>query len=520
MEIVPRYRPVDPKADFPALEREVLAFWRADGIFERSLDRRRGAPEWVFYEGPPTANGAPGIHHMEARTFKDVFPRYKTMTGHLVPRKGGWDCHGLAVEVQVEKEIGTRSKRDIEAFGVAEFIRLCRESVTRHVDDFERVTERLGFWIDTDEAYLTMSPRYVQSVWWALKRLHELGMLYRDDKVTWYCPRCGTGLSDAEVAMGYAQVVDPSVYLRFPVTEGDPRLAGAAFVGWTTTPWTLISNLGLAVDPAEPYVRVESGLGDLVVAEARLDALRDALAAGGSSGEGKTLDRFPGSVLLGARYEPPFANVDGDTHRVVEADFVSMHDGTGIVHMAPAFGAEDLEVGRRQGWPVFNPVDEEGRFTDLAPAFVRGRFVKDADPDITEDLRSRGLLVEDGRIEHTYPLCWRCDTVLLSYARPAWYVRTTARKEDLVATNEAVNWYPEHIKRGRYGDWLQNNIDWSLSRERYWGTPLPVWLCGDGHVSVVGSLAELSELAGRDVTGLDPHRPAVDEVTITCPTCG
>lgn len=507
-----RFEPVYPKVSFPELERRVLEFWREADIFTKSLELRRDAPEWVFYEGPPTANGAPGIHHVEARAFKDVYPRFKTMTGHYVHRKAGWDCHGLPVELEVEKEIGTKNKRDIEAFGIAEFNRLCRESVTRYVDDWERLTERIGFWIDMSDAYWTMNTEYVESVWWSLKRLHEMGLLFEADKVTTYCPRCGTPLSDHEVAQGWTLVEDPSVYLKFPIVEApDPSLVGASILGWTTTPWTLISNLGLGVDPSGRYVVIKRDGERLVVAEAlRRQALGEAGAVA------RTLD---GAALVGARYSPPFENVGGDTHRVVAADFVSIEEGTGVVHMAPAFGAEDLEIGLREGWPVFKPVDGEGRFTDQAPELVRGRFVKDADPDIIEDLRRRGLLLRAETYRHPYPLCWRCDTPLLYYARTSWYVRTTAEKDRLLEVNESVNWYPDNIKHGRYGDWLANNVDWALSRERYWGTPLPVWRCGTGHVTVVGSLTELSELAGRDVTGIDPHRPAIDEVTFACPDC-
>jgi isoleucyl-tRNA synthetase len=509
-----RYRPVDPKVDLPELERRVLEFWKDQAIFEKSLKRREDAPRWIFYEGPPTANGRPGIHHVEARTFKDIYPRYKTMTGHFVARKAGWDCHGLPVEVEVEKEIGTKHKRDIERFGIAEFIRLCRESVTRYVEEWERLTERIGFWIDLDEAYWTMNPEYVQSVWWALKRLHTEGLLFEDFKVTPYCPRCGTSLSDHELAQGYTTVTDPSVYVKFPVVEAqDSELVGVNLVAWTTTPWTLISNLGLAVAPDETYARVHRDGEALVVAE----KLRDTLGEGG-----EVIARFPGSKLVGARYEPPYPNAnDPGTHRVVAApEFVTTEEGTGIVHMAPAFGAEDFDMAKRQGWPMFNPVDDEGNFTDLAPEFVRSKFVKDADPEIIEDLRRRGLLVKAEEYEHAYPLCWRCKTPLLYYARPAWYIRTTAHKDDLLRANESVNWYPEHIKEGRYGDWLRNNVDWSLSRDRYWGTPLPIWRCGQAHDTAVGSLAELTTLASEDVTGIDPHRPAVDAVTIRCPDCG
>ncbi len=506
-----RYRPVDPKIDLPAMERDVLAFWREARIFEQSLALREGAEEWVFYEGPPTANGKPGIHHVEARVFKDIFPRYKTMRGFSVPRKAGWDCHGIPVELEVEKKIGTKTKRDIEAFGVAEFNDLCRQSVKEYVEEWNRLTERIGFWIDLDDAYWTMDRPYMESVWWALKELFGRGLLYQDDKVTAYCPRCGTPLSDHEVAMGYAQVTDPSLFVKFPVVDGSPEVMGASLLIWTTTPWTLISNVGVAVAGDEPYVRARQDGEDLIVAEARV----------GELGEGAVVvATFEGWALIGARYAPPFENVTGDAHRVVATDFVSMHEGTGLVHMAPAFGEDDLEAARKEGWPVFNPVDGEGKFNALAPEFVRGLSVKDANRPIIEDLRHRNLVLRAEDVEHTYPLCWRCDTPLIYYARPAWYIRTTAVKDRLLAVNEAVNWYPDHVKHGRYGDWLANNVDWALSRERYWGTPLPIWICPRDHRTAIESLAELSELAGRDVTGMDPHRPFIDEVTFACPTPG
>jgi isoleucyl-tRNA synthetase len=503
---------VDPKVGFPELERRVLAFWRDADVFRRQLEQREDAPLWTFYEGPPTANGRPAIHHTESRTFKDIYPRFKAMTGHYVPRKAGWDCHGLPVELEVEKEIGTKTKRDIEAFGIAEFNRLCRESVQRYVGEFEEQTERLGFWIDTDDAYWTMDTRYIESVWWSLKQLHARDLLFQDDRITTYCPRCGTPLSDAEVAMGYADVEDPSVFIAFRVSEpSDPTLAGTTLLGWTTTPWTLISNTGIAVAEDAPYVVVEHHGQRFVLAESRRqDVLPDDPVVAGP---------LPGSALVGTRYEPLYPNVE-DAHRVVADDFVSLEDGTGIVHLAPAFGPEDLEIGKREGWTTFKPVDGEGRFTDQAPAFVRGAFFKDADPSIVEDLRSRGLLLRAGTLEHAYPLCWRCDTPLMYVARTSWYVRTTAVKDRLLEVNERVDWYPDHIKHGRYGDWLEHNVDWALSRERYWGTPLPIWRCANGHDTAIGSLTELSERAGRDVTRIDPHRPAIDEVAFDCPGCG
>ncbi|MGZ4154814.1 MAG: isoleucine--tRNA ligase [Actinomycetota bacterium] len=507
-----RFEPVDPKVSFPELERRILAFWRDADVFHRSLEQRTGSPEWVFYEGPPTANGKPGLHHTESRTFKDLYPRFKTMTGFRVPRKGGWDCHGLPVELEVEKEIGSTSKRDIEAFGVAEFVKRCRESVTRYVDEWERLTERIGFWLDTDDAYWTMNTEYIESVWWSLTELHRKGLLFEADRISAYCPRCGTPLSDAEVALGYEEVTDPSVFVRFRLTDvpGDASLVAASLLGWTTTPWTLISNTGVAVADDATYALVERDGDRLILAE----ALRERVLPDWTD----TGVRLPGAALVGAGYEPLYPNVEG-AHRVVAAAFVSLEDGTGIVHLAPAFGPEDMEIGRREGWPVFKPLDEEGRFTDLAPAFVRGKFFKEADPDITRDLDERGLLLRAGTIRHTYPLCWRCSTPLIYMARSSWYIRTTAVKERLLEVNDEVNWFPEHIKRGRYGDWLENNVDWALSRERYWGTPLPIWRCPNGHDTAIASLTELSERTGRDVTGMDPHRPSIDEVTFGCPTC-
>ena len=519
----PRFRPVDPRVRFPELEERILAFWDDADVFRRSLEQREGAPEWVFYDGPPTANAKPHIGHALTRTFKDVFPRYRTMTGHLVHRKAGWDCHGLPVEIEVEKEIGTSGKRDIEAFGVAAFNERCRASVQRYVRDWEDLTRRIGFWIDMTDAYWTMDPVYVESVWWSLKRLHERGLLVEADKVTAYCPRCGTTLSDAEVALGYDTVEDPSVDVRFPIIEAsDADLVGASLLVWTTTPWTLPANTGVAVDPEAEYVVLEQGgaggTHERIVVAAPLAAgvVDDVDGAGAGWTRGRIV---PGRALLGARYEPPYPNVEG-AHTVVAGDFVSMDDGTGIVHLAPAFGAEDLDVGRAQGWPVFKPVGDDGRFTDLGPEFVRGLFVKDADPAIIEDLAGRGRLFRAGTISHTYPFCWRCQTPLLYYARTSWYVRTTAVKERLLAVNDAVDWHPEHIRHGRFGNWLENNVDWALSRERYWGTPLPIWRCPSMHLTVIGSLAELGTHAGRDLTDLDPHRPSIDEIVFACPECG
>jgi isoleucyl-tRNA synthetase len=509
------FEPVDPKVSFPKLEEKILDFWREAGVFAKSLELRKDAPEWVFYEGPPTANGRPGIHHVEPRTFKDVYPRFKTMTGYSVPRKAGWDCHGLPVELEIEKEIGTKTKNDIDAFGIGEFTRLCRESVTRYVGDFERLTDRIGFWIDMSDAYRTMDTEYVESVWWSLKRLWERGLLVEDHKVTAYCPRCGTALSDAEVAQGYQEVDDPSAFLALEILEGrDAALAGTRIAVWTTTPWTLISNMGLAVSASATYTEVRHNDSLILIAEPlRPKVLPDARPTGRS---------WKGTDLVGARYEPPYSNVDeGSTHSIVAADFVSMEDGTGVVHIAPAFGSDDLEVGRACGWPMFNPVDAEGKFTAAAlPEFVHGRFVKDADSRIIDDLQARGLLLKAETYTHSYPFCWRCATPLLYYARTSWYVRTTEVKDRLLEVNRSVDWFPEHIRDGRFGNWLENNVDWALSRDRYWGTPLPVWRCPSSHTTVISSLEELSGLTGRDCSSIDPHRPAIDEVTFPCPECG
>jgi isoleucyl-tRNA synthetase len=429
------------------------------------------------------------------------------------------------VELEVEKEIGTKTKRDIEAFGVARFNELCRQSVGRYVDEFERVTERIGFWLKLDEAYFTMSSEYIQSVWWALKRLHQMGLLYKDDKVTAYCPRCGTPLSDAEVSLGYAETEDPSVYVRLPVLTGRLADDAADLLIWTTMPWTLVPNTLAVVGEGIRYVLARGGRAGerpVVVAAERLEE---------SLGEGAEVIRdVRMDELVGARYRAPFdlvgpgspADPEGDPSSwrfVVVGDFVRIDEGTGIVHTGAAFGEDDLRVAREQGVPIVNPVDGEGRFDERCGPYA-GMYIRDADEHIIEDLREAGLLVWAGRHTHSYPFCWRCGTPLIYYARPAWYVRTTARKQELLEANESVNWYPDYIKHGRFGDWLANNVDWSLSRERYWGTPLPIWICSRGHETVVGSLEELSKLTGTDLSGIDPHRPGIDEVTIHCPECG
>ena len=506
--------------DLPTMEHEMLQRWQDGKVFERSLERTATGPLWTFYEGPPTANGMPGVHHIEARVFKDVFPRFKTMQGFHVPRQGGWDCHGLPVEVAVEKELGLSGKKDIEAYGVAAFNDRCRESVLRHVDAFEELTGRLGYWVDLDRAYRTMDPGYIESVWWSLKVIFDKGLLVRDYRISPYCPRCETPLSDHEMGQPdvYETVSDPSVTVRFPLVslpEGaNPLLAGADLLVWTTTPWTLVSNTAVAVHPDEIYaVARKAGDGDTVVVAGKLLAR--------VLGEGwHVTARVAGAELAGARYQPPFSLIDiPDAHMVVTGTFVTTEDGTGLVHMAPAFGADDMEAARTHGLPVVNPIGLDGRFEQSVP-MVGGVFFKEADQRLSHDLAERGLLFRSELYDHSYPHCWRCHTPLLYYALPSWYIRTTAVKDQLLAENERTNWQPPSIKHGRYGEWLRNNVDWALSRTRYWGTPLPLWECPESHLTCVGSLAELSELAGKDLTDLDPHRPFVDEVVLACRECG
>ncbi|GAB3343871.1 isoleucine--tRNA ligase [Modestobacter lapidis] len=507
------FRALPPQVDLPALEHEVLEQWEAGKVFARTLEGSADKPQWVFYEGPPTANGRPGTHHIEARAFKDVFPRFKTMQGWHVPRRAGWDCHGLPVEIAVEQELGFAGKPDIERFGIAEFNARCRESVERHVGAFAELTDRMGYWVDMSTAYRTMDSSYVQSVWWSLKQVFDKGLLVEDHRVAPYCPRCGTGLSDHEVAQGYETITDPSVYVRLPVTSGE--WAGRAdLLVWTTTPWTLPSNTAVAMNPEVTYVVARSGADTLVVAEPLLGAVF-------GDAEVEVLARTVGREWEFVHYQRPFELVEfpaGDAHFVVLADYVTTDDGTGLVHQSPAFGADDLVVCRGYGLPVVNPVDASGHFLPEVP-LVGGHFFKAADPALVEDLLARGVLYRELRYEHSYPHCWRCHTPLMYYAQPSWYIRTSAIKDQLLAENEKTSWHPENIQWGRYGDWLRNNVDWALSRDRYWGTPLPIWRndADPAKLVAVASLAELSELTGRDLADLDPHRPFIDEVTFTVP---
>jgi isoleucyl-tRNA synthetase len=517
------HRLVDPRASFPEMEEQVMARWRERDVFHESVRRREGAPAWGFYEGPPTANGNPGSHHVLARVFKDIFPRYRTMCGYYVERKGGWDCHGLPVELAVEEELGMTSKEDIERYGIAEFNARCRAKVLSHVEDWNRLTERIGFWIDLDNAYRTLDADYIESVWWALRTIHDKGLLFEKLKVVPYCPRCGTALSSHELGQPgvYQDVLDPSVYVRFPVVAVPPRASsegahdGDELLVWTTTPWTLVSNVAVAVDPELTYVRARVGDGPVYVL-AR-DLLSRVLGE-----DAEVLDSFPGRALDGVRYEAPFrfftaADYGERGHTVLIADFVTATDGTGLVHTAIAFGEDDFRLGEQYGLNVINPVRPDGSYDERIGEYA-GRWVKDADPDLIEDLRARGRLLRAEQYEHSYPHCWRCGTPLLYYAKPSWYIATSQIKDRLLGSNEAVGWHPEHVKHGRFGKWLEGNVDWALSRERYWGTPLPVWRCATGHMHVIGSFSELAELSG--VTLEDPHRPFVDEVRWPCADCG
>ncbi len=497
--------------DFPKLEEEILAFWKREKIFQKSVEARRGRPRYTVYEGPPTANGLPHVGHAQARSYKDLFPRYKTMRGYYVPRRAGWDTHGLPVELEVEKKLGLKSKREIEAYGIARFNEECRRSVFTYEKEWEAFTERIAYWVDLERAYATLEPTYIESIWWSLKTLFDRGLLYRDHKVVPYCPRCGTPLSSHELALGYKEIHDPSVYVRLPLKNpGALGLGRASLLIWTTTPWTLPGNVAAAVHPEFTYAAFQVGDEALILEEGLGRALLGE--------ETPVLKTFLGKELEGLAYEPPYPQGLEKGYFVVLADYVSREDGTGIVHQAPAFGAEDLETARAYGLPLLKTVDEEGRL--LVEPF-QGLFFREANRAILKDLRARGLLFKEEQILHSYPHCWRCSTPLMYYATETWFIKNTAFKEELLKKNQEINWVPPHIKEGRYGEWLRNLVDWALSRNRYWGTPLPIWVCGAcGKEEAMGSFAELRARAkGPLPEPFDPHRPHVDEVELEC-ACG
>lgn len=537
------FKEVSNKASFPEMDQRVLQFWREHNVFRKSVEQRPEGKRFTFYEGPPYANAAPGVHHILARIFKDVIVRYKSMQGYRVPRKAGWDTHGLPAEMEVEKQLGIRSKAEIEErVGIEEFNRLCRENVLSYLKEHEALTERIAFWVDLDDAYKTFTPDYMESCWWVIRRLWDDGLVYQDYKSVPHCPRCGTSLSDHEVALGYQEdTLDPSVYIKFRLLDPLPGAAGdqpTFVIAWTTTPWTLPGNVALAVDPDARYAVVEHEGERYVVAEAlREIAVGDFL---------EPISHVHGSDLVGRRYEPLYqpesdgwgvsalrfdaegrltaaGAADTPARRIVAADFVSMDDGTGIVHIAPAFGGEDFELGKREGLLFVQSVNLQGRMIAKGQPFD-DTFVKDADPIIMQDLEQRGLMFHSGTIRHTYPFCWRCGTPLLYYAKPTWYIRTTARKDRLISLNQEINWYPNHIKNGRFGNWLEHNVDWAISRERYWGIPLPIWRCQDcGRYHCIGSMADLRELAVDKAAAealSDLHRPYIDEVALRCEDCG
>ena len=510
----PQFEEVKAAVSFPEMEENVQKRWKQKKVFERSMSEREGGPEFVFYEGPPTANGRPGIHHVLARAFKDMFPRYKTMQGYHVLRKGGWDTHGLPVELDVEKRLGMTGKEQIEAYGVAAFNEMCKESVWEYLTDWEALTERMAFWVTLEDAYVTMKTDYVESLWWILKQFWDKGLLYQGYKVVPYCPRCGTPLSSHELSLGYKEgTVDPSVFVKFAVRGEENTF----LLAWTTTPWTLPGNVALAVGAKLDYVQVldESGAKLYLAKELAEKVLRPGYSV---------LAEMKGRSLVGKRYEPlyRFLPVDKEYAYVVAADFVSTEDGTGIVHIAPAFGADDLNVGKENDLPVLHTVDAAGQFKPEVTPWA-GVFVKEADPAITAELKGRGLLYKSGTYEHTYPFCWRCDTPLIYWAKETWYVRTSDYKDRLVATNQQINWVPDHIKDGRFGRWLENNVDWAMGRDRYWATPLPIWQSdapGSSYTECVGSIAELSAKTGVDQSALELHRPYVDNVTWPAPDGG
>lgn len=487
--------------NLPQIEEKILKVWRKKKIFEKSLKRNKSKERFVFFEGPPTANGLPGIHHVEARAFKDVLPRYKTMRGFLVDRKAGWDTHGLPVEIEVEKELGLKSKKDIAKYGLVKFNKKCRENVWQYKAEWEKITERIAFWVDMKEAYVTYENDYIESVWWIVKQIWDKGLLYKDYKVVPYCPRCGTPLSSHEVAQGYKTIKEKTIYFKLPL-KAEP---GSFFLVWTTTPWTLPANVAIAVGENITYVKVKVGEEKYILAKDRLSVLNEEYEIEGE---------FLGGTLVGREYDALYEmKLEKPGYRVVNAEFVSVQDGTGIVHIAPAFGVEDMEAGRVNDLPVLMTVDEEGNFKEEVAQW-EGQFVKNADPAIVTDLKKRKLLYKEEMYEHEYPFCWRCSTPLLYYAKTSWFIKMTALKDRLLANNEQINWVPDYLKHGRFGEWLKEVKDWTLSRDRFWGTPLPIWECDKCHeIKVVGSVKEFKKKLK------DLHKPFIDEMVFECSKC-
>ena len=504
------YKKVTTDMNFTAREKEVLSFWKENKIEEKSFHLRDGKENFTFFDGPPTANGKPHIGHVLTRAIKDLIPRYQTMKGKNVLRIAGWDTHGLPVELEVERKLGLDGKPQIEQYGIEPFIKQCKESVWKYLHLWENMSERVGFWVDMEHPYVTYHDNYIESVWWSLKQIADKGMIYQGHKIVPYCPRCGTALSSHEVAQGYKNVKETSAYVRFKV-KGEEN---TYLLAWTTTPWTLPSNLALCVNPHETYCRVRSNEGvTYIMAKPLVEKVLEGK-------EPEILSEMIGNDLRGMEYEPLYRFVEPDKKAwfVVSDEYVTMEDGTGIVHIAPAYGEDDNRVCRENNVPFVNLVDAQGKF--VAETAWAGTFVKDADSLILKDLKERGLLFAAVPFAHDYPFCWRCDTPLLYYARPTWFIRMTAVRDNLVANNRSVNWMPDNIKEGRMGNFLENVVDWGLSRERYWGTPLPIWLCEEGHMHVIGSKQELLDMAIGEVTLPELHRPYIDEVVIRCPHCG
>ena len=502
------YKQVDKNLNFKDRELDVLKFWEQKEIFKKTVDKNRGAKTYTFYDGPPTANGKPHIGHILTRCIKDLVPRYRTMQGYDVLRKAGWDTHGLPVELEVEKLLGLDGKEQIEQYGVEPFIAECKKSVWKYQGEWERMSERVGFWADMEHPYITYDNNYIESVWWSLKQVADKGLLYKGHKVVPYCPRCGTALSSHEVAQGYKDVEEESVFVKFKAKDAE----NTYYLAWTTTPWTLPSNVALCVNPREKYVKVKHEGDDLIMAAALVETVL---------GESKqVIEEYTGKDLEYKEYEPlyDFGTADKKAWFLTADDYVTLSDGSGIVHTAPAFGEDDARVGRKYDLPFVQMVNEQGRFKAGTP--WEGVFVKDGDPKIIADLKDRGLLLATKAYSHSYPFCWRCDTPLLYYARSTWFIKMTAVKDLLLKNNRAVNWLPENIKEGRMGNFLENVIDWGLSRERYWGTPLPVWQCKCGHHTVIGSVAELREKGQNVPEELELHKPFIDAVTIKCDECG